>query len=125
MTTGCAGPRLDAFEATLARHDSATAALEDWCGVRRLATAQGITATTVETVELRAGTPDEAPRGALGVGPTEPVGYRHVRLDCGGVVLSEAYNWFVPGLLTAEMNRTLATTRVPFGRSTVRVLALP
>jgi hypothetical protein len=31
-------------------------------------------------------------------------------------VLSEADNWYVPGRLTAEMNRLLDTTDAPFGR---------
>jgi hypothetical protein len=33
------------------------------------------------------------------VGATEPLGFRHVRLACGNVVLSDAQNWFVPARL--------------------------
>jgi hypothetical protein len=35
---------------------------------------------------------------------------------CGDVVLSEADNWYVPARLTADMNRLLETTDIPFGR---------
>ena len=43
--------------------------------------------------------------------------YRRVRLACGGRVLSEADNWYVPGRLTPEMNRVLMETTTPFGRA--------
>jgi hypothetical protein len=56
-------------------------------------------------------------RARLGVGDTEPVRYRHVQLRCGDRVLSEADNWYVPGRLTAEMNRLLDATDTPFGRA--------
>ncbi len=42
--------------------------------------------------------------------------YRRVRLLCGAAVLSEADNWYVPGRLTAEMNKLLDTTDLPFGK---------
>ncbi len=58
------------------------------------------------------------PRSArcCSVGPQEPVAYRRVRLRCGERVLSEADNWYVPALLTPDMNRTLDTTDTSFGR---------
>ena len=62
------------------------------------------------------GVPD-AIRTLLKVGPTEVVGYRHVRLRCGAHVLSDADNWYVPGRLTAAINRQLDTTDIPFGRA--------
>jgi chorismate-pyruvate lyase len=55
-------------------------------------------------------------RKALGVTADEPVAYRHVRLACGGTVLSDARNWYVPARLTPAMNRTLETTDTPFGK---------
>ncbi|MFX8883413.1 hypothetical protein ABTM86_19675, partial [Acinetobacter baumannii] len=55
-------------------------------------------------------------RAALGVGPDTPLAYRHVRLVCGDVVLSDARNWYVPARFTAAMNRTLADTDTPFGK---------
>jgi hypothetical protein len=59
----------------------------------------------------------DAQRRVLQVGADEPVRYRRVRLACGGHVLSEADNWYVPGRLTAEMNTVLETTDTPFGRA--------
>jgi len=112
LLAGCAGPALLRFEAALAANDSATAALEQWCATRGIASPARISASVVD------GGPGD-PAGArtlLGVGAGERLGFRHVRLDCGGMVLSEAYNWYVPARLTAEMNATLATTRTPFGK---------
>ena len=107
------GSAADAFEGNLAGHSSATAALQQWCDTRGIAPGETI------AVEFVAGA-DEAPpadlRGILGVSAEVPLGYRHVRLVCGTVVLSDAHNWFVPARLTAEMNRQLNDTRVPFGR---------
>ncbi len=34
---------------------------------------------------------------------------------CGGHVLSEADNWYVPARLTPQMNRALDTSDTPFG----------
>ena len=56
-----------------------------------------------------------AVRMALGIGAEEPLAYRHVRLRCGGTVLSDAKNWYVPARLTPAMNTALETTRTPFG----------
>jgi len=55
-------------------------------------------------------------RALLKVGALEQVRYRQVHLLCGEVLLSVADNWFVPSRLTPEMNRTLDTTDLPFGR---------
>ena len=88
---GCVPTRLPALEATLAAQPSATAALAQWCAAGHLADPATIRA-------LADRTPRPAPdsvRAALGVGATEPLGFRHVRLACGNVVLSDAQNWFV------------------------------
>ncbi|TWH85236.1 hypothetical protein IQ25_01992 [Novosphingobium taihuense] len=53
---------------------------------------------------------------ALGVGPEEPIVYRHVRLTCGDTVLSVAHNWYVPARLSQAMNQTLESTDIPFGK---------
>lgn len=114
---GCAhvplDPTIAAFEANLASHASATAALQLWCDQRGIA--PGATITVQFITEA-----DEAPpadiRTLLSISPDEPLGYRHVRLACGSHVLSDAHNWFVPARLTPEMNRQLAETQVPFGR---------
>ena len=102
-----------AFEATLAAHDSATEALSTWCEARGIANPAQIVARPVT------GTPAKPPKGLralLGIGPKEPLGYRHVELTCGNRVLSAAHNWYVPARLTAQMNAALAETQIPFGR---------
>lgn len=113
---GCAGtpdPRLAPFAATLAANDSATTALEQWCAARHIADPARVTASVLNSAPATA--PADA-RHLLDLPDTERLGYRHVRLACGGTVLSEAHNWYVPARLTAEMNRTLDTSSVPFGK---------
>lgn len=115
--TGCAHSRVDpqvaAFEANLAAHASATAALQKWCDQHAIAPGASI------AVEFVSGA-DQAPpadlRATLGVTESEPLGYRHVRLTCGTTVLSEAHNWYVPVRLTPDMNRQLSESQIPFGR---------
>jgi len=97
---------LDRFEATLGAQDSATAALEQWCGAK-------VTAAPAGGPDLAAAAQD---RALLEVPDGEMLRYRHVRLSCNGEVLSEAHNWYVPARLTDEMNRQLDTTDTPFGR---------
>lgn len=103
--------QLEALNAELLRQDSATAVLQALCD--RRAPGQRIVARKaawpMEDGAL------EAARADLGVGPAEPVRYRQVELMCGGEVLSSAENWYLPGRLTAEMNRALDETRAPFG----------
>jgi hypothetical protein len=101
---GCSPVALPRFESVLAANDSATAALGQWCAARHFADPPRITAALVRG--------DDAPRPAEAAGLD---GYRHVRLGCGGTVLSEAHNWYARRLLTAEMNRLLDSTDTPFG----------
>jgi chorismate-pyruvate lyase len=105
---------VETLNARLLASASATATLEAWCGEHRMASPARLTAALVRGVEKPVG---EAQRALLQVSPTEPVKYRRVRLACGGHVLSEADNWYVPGRLTAEMNRVLETSTTPFGRA--------
>lgn len=109
--TACS-PALPRFEAALAAHDSATAALTQWCATRHLAAPAVIRAEPApgEIAPL----PTDA-RALLNVRGEEPLGYRHVRLSCGNTVLSEAHNWFVPARLTPDMNARLNRTDTPFG----------
>lgn len=114
---GCAsvrGPddRLRTFEAHLAVQDSATVALGQWCAERGLAPRPAIRAIRVDSAAPQ---PSAQIRAMLGVGDAEPLAYRHVRLACGSVVLSEAHNWYVPARLTPAMNAQLASTDTPFG----------
>lgn len=104
---------LNSLNADLLSHDSATATLEHWCDARRLATPPHIVAEK-DLGALKPPTPEQ--RRLLRVAPADRVSYRHVRLRCGSLVLSEADNWYVPGRLTPEMNRLLETTDQPFGR---------
>ena len=112
---GCAtDPALTEFRQTLASHDSATLALEQWCGRRGIMETPHIEAVQQDDADQMPATP--AIRAALHVENDEPVRVRHVRLTCGQTVLSDARNWYVPARLTPDMNRTLDTTRTPFGK---------
>jgi len=104
---------LQTLNADLLSHDSATLTLERWCGVHRLASPAHIVAVRVPDSDKPV-SPEQ--RRELSVTSAEPIRYRRVRLLCGTVVLSEADNWYVPGRLTAEMNKLLDSTDMPFGR---------
>jgi hypothetical protein len=105
---------LHTLNAELLGNPSATLTLDRWCASRQLAPAGSkIIADRVRGEDKPA---DASIRALLQVGPQEPVAYRRVRLRCGDRVLSEADNWYVPALLTPEMNRTLDTTDTSFGR---------
>ncbi len=101
------------FEAELAKHNSATEALRQWCEARGIAVPAEIIARPVQGAK---GRPPAGLRKLLRIGQTEPLGYRHVELTCGDHVLSVAHNWYVPSRLTPEMNAALTSTQVPFGR---------
>lgn len=100
------------FSKALAARDSATAALQQWCEARRIAAPARIRA-----IRVTGSTP--APPADLSrklrLRRHEAFALRHVRLTCGDAVLSEAFNWYVPGRLTSEMNRALASSDTPFG----------
>jgi hypothetical protein len=104
---------LQSLNADLLSHDSATSTLERWCDVHRLAAPPRIAADRVTGAD-KLPTPEQ--RRELHVTQDEPLRYRRVRLRCGGTVLSEADNWYVPGRLTLEMNTLLETTDMPFGK---------
>jgi len=91
---------------------SATQTLEAWCSDHHLAAQPRIVAQLVTNTDKDA-TAEQRQR--LHVASTDVVKFRHVRLRCGARVLSEADNWYVPGRLSAEMNRLLETTDTPFG----------
>jgi hypothetical protein len=105
---------LQTLNAEVLASRSATLTLEAWCRDHRLASEPRIRAEVVKG-EAKAATGEQRER--LQVGAGEDVKYRRVRLRCGERVLSEADNWYVPGRLTAEMNRLLETTDTPFGRA--------
>ncbi|WP_027174260.1 hypothetical protein [Methylobacterium sp. 10] len=104
---------IETLSARLLDGDSATSVLERWCEERRLASKARLVAARVPCPE-RGPSPEQIQRLALSDG--EAVRYRHVRLSCGGHVLSQAENWYVPARLTTEMNLLLDVTEAPFGR---------
>ena len=106
---------LQTLNAELLSHDSATVTLEQWCAAHHLADPARITAERLPTADQP---PTAKQRQELRVTPTQAVRYRHVKLRCGAVVLSEAENWYVPSRLTAAMNQQLNTTDAPFGKIT-------
>lgn len=104
---------LQTLNAELLSHDSATLTLERWCADHHLADPARIVARRVR--DAAKPIPEDL-RARLAVDATEPIAYRHVQLVCGERVLSEADNWYVPGRLTAQMNRQLDATDEPFGK---------
>lgn len=105
---------LETLNSDLLSHDSATLTLDRWCEDHRLASPARIIAEFVHGVGKA---PSAEQRQILGVSPSEPIRYRQVRLSCGGHVLSEADNWYVPSRLTPEINHMLDTTDIAFGRA--------
>jgi len=105
---------LQSLNADLLSHDSATLTLDRWCAAHHLADPATVAADRVHDVDKQ---PTAAQRELLHVGPTEPVGYRRVKLHCGAHVLSEADNWYVPSRLTPDMNQALEHTDIAFGRA--------
>jgi hypothetical protein len=71
---------------------------------------------TAEVLPPEPRTADAEQRQRLRADSGEEVRYRRVRLRCGEHVLSEAENWYLPSRLTDDMNFTLDTTDIPFGR---------
>ncbi|MCQ8241134.1 hypothetical protein [Rhizosaccharibacter radicis] len=103
---------LETLRGELLSHPSATLVLERWCRIHRLA--DGPVRAERQAVPDLPLPGDGA--ALLQIGADEPVRYRRVALRCGGRLLSEADNWYVPGRLTADMNRTLDNSDTPFGK---------
>jgi chorismate-pyruvate lyase len=104
---------LQALNADLLSHPSATLTLERWCGAHHLAPVATVVAQRVNGADKPL--PIDA-RTQLQIGPSEPVRYRRVQMVCGNVVLSEADNWYVPNRLTKAMNTQLDHSEMPFGK---------
>ncbi|MBV9548429.1 MAG: hypothetical protein JO256_02000 [Alphaproteobacteria bacterium] len=105
------GARIDRLREAVLAADSATQFLAGRCAALHLAAPAVIHAENAPVSDDA----DAEVRALLRVDGLEPVRHRHVRLTCGGHVLSEADNWYVPGRLTGEMNRSLETSDTPFG----------
>lgn len=104
---------IETLNAELLASPSATETLTEWCAAHHMSADPKIVAHR-EKVAAKPLSAEQ--RQELAIGPDEPVIYRHVDLACGDHVLSEADNWYVPSRLTTEMNTTLTTSDVPFGR---------
>jgi chorismate-pyruvate lyase len=104
---------LQTLNAELLSHDSATLTLEQWCGAHHLADKAQVIAQRDPGVDKPV---NDEQRQLLQVGPSEVVRYRRVQLACGGVVLSQADNWYVPARLTPQMNAELDGSDTPFGK---------
>jgi hypothetical protein len=104
--------QLAAFEAQLEANPSATAVLQSWCDAH----ARPGTRIVARQVQPAPIPPPADARQALAIKPGDAVRYRRVQLMCGGRVLSNADNWYLPGKLTDAMNETLEHTQTPFGR---------
>jgi hypothetical protein len=113
MIANPAAPTLAEFEATLARHDSASLALEEWCGARGMAQPARLTA---KTLGVTGDAPPAKVRERLALATADTLAMRHVQLSCGGTVLSVAWNWYAPARLTPAMNAALAQGDTPFGK---------
>ncbi|HXQ13464.1 MAG TPA: hypothetical protein VN814_02440 [Caulobacteraceae bacterium] len=104
--------QVKALNADLLSHDSATGTLQRWCAARHLADPATIVAHRILGEDKPA---TATVRRLLHAAPGEPVRYRRVALACGDHVLSNADNWYRPGVLTAAMNAELEATDHPFG----------
>lgn len=100
------------FEAHLARHDSATQALQEWCRARHI----GEGPIRARVIGAQSNDPPARMRDILRLGAGERLGMRNVRLTCDDALLSVAWNWYAPARLTAEMNAALDHGDVPFGK---------
>lgn len=90
---------------------SATRVLQAYC--QRIVPGVAVTAVSLPTNDRPAPAVLHA-RFALASGET--IRTRHVSLRCGTLVLSDAWNWYIPERLTPEMNQELDTSTTPFGR---------
>lgn len=100
------------LQSQLQSRDSATETLRLWCDEHHWAAPAQIRALR-DTTTAKPASPQV--RALLGAAARTPITYRRVRLMCGERVLSEADNWYLPGKLTAEMNKQLEQTDTPFG----------
>ncbi|WP_336760534.1 hypothetical protein [Asaia sp. VD9] len=96
----------------LASQHSATRVLQVYCA--RIA--PGVPVTAIAQPDQNDRTPPALLGATFHLGAHETLLARHVSLQCGTLVLSDAWNWYVPERLTPEMNHQLQTTDIPFGR---------
>jgi chorismate-pyruvate lyase len=109
---------IETLNARLLAALTATEVLEKWCADHKLASEPLVHARLIQDVEKPI-SPEQRQR--LQIGADEEVTYRHVELTCGGHILAEADNWYVPSRVGADINRVLTTTDTPFGRAVQRL----
>jgi chorismate-pyruvate lyase len=107
---------MQTLNAELLASRSATLTLERWCRDHALSGAREAK-VVARLIRGEAKPASAEQRQRLEVAGDEEIRYRQVELVCGDRVLSRADNWYVPGRLTAEMNRLLETTDTPFGKA--------
>jgi hypothetical protein len=104
--TGQVAPKV---EARIVEGESASLVLQQWCATH------GFGALLAQLVASAEKEPSLSVRAALAARAGEAIGYRRVKLGCGGLTLSEADNWYLRDRLTPDMNRRLETSQAPFG----------
>jgi chorismate-pyruvate lyase len=105
---------MQTLNADILASPSATQSLEKWCRDHKMTNDPRIVARLINGLP-KIPTVEQLQR--LQVTSTSEVKYRRVELYCGRHLLSEADNWYVPGRLTAEMNKLLETSDTPFGKA--------
>lgn len=105
---------LNTLDNALLTTSSATRTLEEWSRAHHLAADPTVRAVRVASPERSC--PAELLAALACSEKNETLRYRHVRLMCGDLVLSEAENWYIPSRLSPAMNTELETTDTPFGR---------
>jgi hypothetical protein len=105
---------IETLNARLLGAHTATEVLDKWCADHKMASDPIVRARRVSGMPKPV-SPEQRQR--LQIGPDEEVAFRRVELTCGGRVLAEADNWYVPSRLSAKINLVLATTDTPFGRA--------
>lgn len=105
---------IETLNARLLAALTATEILEKWCAEHKLANDPTVHARRIAGAEKPV-SPEQQQR--LQIGPEDEVIYRHVELTCGGRILAEADNWYVPSRVGPKINRVLTTTDTPFGRA--------
>lgn len=93
---------------------TATEILDKWCADHKLASGAAVHAKLIPGTQKPI---SDEQRRRLQIGAQEEVTYRHVELSCGGHVLVEADNWYVPSRVGPHINHVLTTTDTPFGRA--------
>lgn len=104
---------MQTLNADILASPSATQSLEKWCRDHKMANDPRIVAHRVNNLP-KIPTAEQLQR--LQVTNINEVKYRRVELYCGNHLFSEADNWYVPGRLTAAMNKLLESSDRPFGK---------